>query len=129
MAQRSPYLECNPLDAKVSTGPWACLDGLSGMGMSNMPKPPADYPASCAAHYKGGEDFCLQGFGQGPQGQPVSAPAADLGACCATASSTQAQSYNFFPGNKSCELYKFAFRGTKCDGAIAGVAPPPPPPP
>ena len=55
---------CNPLDAKMSTGGWACLDGLSH-GMGTMPAPPGDYPASCAAGYKGADNFCLFGPARG----------------------------------------------------------------
>lgn len=122
-----PYLECNPLDAKHPLQGWECSNGLMGMGLHDMPEPPPNYPAVCSAHYKGADGYELQGYGSSTLSTP------DLAACCAAASKPgsygPAQSFTYFQANKTCQLYRFAFRGSLSAGAISGVMPPPPPPP
>ena len=118
-----PYLMCNPIDSAVSDGPWSCRDSL-GHPMV-LPAPPASYPPACAAKFRGAENYCVTDMGFNKQGQ---APAADLSACCATATSEDVEGFTYL-ANGTCQLFKYAFEGANCTGGVSGVAPPPPPPP
>jgi len=88
------YLECNPLNASDSQGPWNCTNGLS-------PKIP-NYPATCTkCNYHAFEGWCIK-----DTIEPDFVANATLGACCELASFHASGHYMYNFTSQTCKLYK-----------------------